>query len=135
MQPRGIIHDGGRGARFQACRGVPTRRRGGLAGTMVALALLAGCSTGMSRAADPASYTAMNCNELNRLLGKVSSDLSQRAIARGKVEQTDIPRWIPGGRRVASKVVERQTARIENIQQRERVIASARDRACPGRQP
>ncbi len=105
-----------------------------LAGTTVVLAFLAGCSAGLSRAADPASYTAMNCNELNRLLGKVSIDLSQRAIARGKVEHTEIPRWIPGGRSVASKVVERQTARIEDIQRRERAIASARDRACPGRQ-
>lgn len=87
----------------------------------------------MNRYADPASYASMDCNELNRLLGQVSNNLSQRAITRGKVEHADIPRWIPGGRRVANRIVERQTVRIEDIQRQERTIAAARDRACPGR--
>ncbi len=76
------------------------------------------------------AYASMTCNELNAMVGRVSRELSQTAITRGKVAQTDIPSWVPGGTRVASKVIDRQTAKIENLQQQERAIASARDRNC-----
>ena len=75
----------------------------------------------------------MSCNELNDTLGKVSRELSQMAIARGKVVQTNIPAWVPGGQRVASGVIDRQTAKIEGLQQRERAVAAARDRNCARR--
>ena len=64
----------------------------------------------------------------------VSVELSQTAITRGNVAQTDIPTWVPGGRRVASNVIDRQTAKIGNLQQQERSIAVARDRNCGRRQ-
>ena len=84
------------------------------AGWIFALCLLAGCSSTFSSASvDASAYASMGCNELNVMVGSVSRELSQTAITRGKVARTDIPSWVPGGTRVASKVIDRQTARIE----------------------
>lgn len=91
---------------------------------------LTGCSTVVNTPADASGYAAMTCNELNERLGEVATEISRTAITRGKVTQTNIPGWVPGGRRVASRVIDRQTAQIESLQQRERAIASARDRSC-----
>jgi hypothetical protein len=96
--------------------------------------LLTGCSSIAGRTSvDPSAYAAMNCNELNSALANVAIQISQTAINRGKVAQTDIPRWVPGGARVASAVTDRQTAKIENLQQQEDTIISARDRNCARR--
>ncbi len=100
-------------------------------GCIVFLALLAGCAGRGS--VDPSAYAAMDCNELNETLSGVSGSISQTAITRGKVAQTNIPSWVPGGARVATAVTERQTTRIEGLQERERAIVSARDRVCARR--
>ena len=98
---------------------------------ILVLSLLAGCaSTFSSASVDASAYASKGCNELNVMVGSVSKELSQTAIARGKVARTDIPGWVPGGRSVAAKVTDRQTTRIENLQQQERAIAAARDRTC-----
>ena len=108
---------------------VPTRVTPGL---VVILLLLAGCAS--RGPVDPSAYAAMGCNELNEELAGIASGISQTAITRGKVARTNIPRWVPGGTRVATAVTDRQTARIEGLQQQERAIAAARDRACARRQ-
>ena len=96
-----------------------------------ALCLLAGCgSTSRGGPVDAAAYAEKSCNELNDMVGSVSMELSQTAITRGKVARTDIPSWVPGGKSVATKVIDRQTAKIENLQERESAIVSARDRNC-----
>lgn len=100
-------------------------------GLVVLLLLLAGCASRGSL--DPSAYAAMNCNELNRTLSGVAGSISQTAITRGKVARTDIPDWVPGGKRVASAVTDRQTARIERLQQQERTISAARDEVCARR--
>lgn len=84
----------------------------------------------MSTSVDTAGYAAMNCNELNERLGNVATEISQTAITRGNVARTNIPTWVPGGRSVASKVIDRQTTRIESLQEKERAIAAARNRNC-----
>ena len=99
----------------------------------VVLCLLAGCSTSGNVRVDASGYAAMGCNELNDLLRNVSRELSQLAITRGKVAQTNVPSWVPGGRRVAATVIDRQTAKIGALQQRERSISAARDRNCSRR--
>jgi hypothetical protein len=73
----------------------------------------------------------MDCNELNRTVGDVSAELSRTAITRGRVARFDVPTWAPGGERVASAVIDRQTARIGNLQQREQAATAARNRNCP----
>lgn len=95
------------------------------------LLLAAGCST-LSRppTADPAAYAAKGCNELNNEITTVSTDISRTAITRGRVKQTDIPTWVPGGQRVAGAVVERQSARIDGLQEQERAMTAARAGAC-----
>ena len=103
-------------------------------GWIFALCLLAGCASTFGGASvDASAYASMSCNELNAMLGSVSKELSRTAITRGKVARTDIPSWVPGGTRVASKVIDRQTAKIEGLQQQERAISSARDRSCARR--
>lgn len=91
----------------------------------------AGCST-FSRppTADPAAYAAQSCNELNREIAAVSGDISRTAITRGRVTQTNIPTWVPGGERIATAVVDRQTARIDGLQEQERAMAAARASTC-----
>jgi hypothetical protein len=94
--------------------------------------LLAGCGTLSAGApVDPAAYAAMDCNELNRAVGEVSQEISQTAITRGRVARFNIPTWAPGGQHVAAAVVDRQTARIESLQERERAITATRNRNCP----
>jgi hypothetical protein len=104
------------------------------ASRVVLLFLLAGCSSIAGRGAiEPSAYAAMSCNELNDTLAKVAGQISQTAINRGKVTQTNVPSWVPGGTRVASAVTDRQTARIERLQEQERAIVPARDSACARR--
>lgn len=106
-----------------------------LAGSIVALVLLAGCSSLSVRGPlDASAYAAMDCNELNGTVASVSTRISQTAITRGKVAETHIPRWVLGGTRVATAVTERQTARIERLREEERAAVAARDRACARRQ-
>jgi hypothetical protein len=101
---------------------------------IVILFMLSGCSSLAGRGpVDASAYAAMNCNELNETLAKTATSISQTAITRGKVAQTNIPTWLPGGARVASAVTNRQTAKIERLQQQEGAIVSARDSACARR--
>ena len=102
---------------------------------LVVLFLLAGCSSTVGRGpVDPSAYAAMDCIELNDQVAKTAGALSQTAINRGKVTQTDIPAWLPGGRRVATAVTDRQTARIERLQEQQGAVTTARDRSCARRQ-
>jgi hypothetical protein len=105
------------------------------AGLIAALALLAGCSSFSARGpVDPSAYASMGCNELNHAVAGVSNRISQTAITRGKVAETNVPTWVPGGTRVATKITDRQTARIERLQEEERAAVAARDSACARRQ-
>ena len=101
---------------------------------LVVVLLLAGCSSTVGRGpVDPSAYAAMDCNELNDQVARTAGQISQTAINRGKVTQTNIPGWVPGGRRVASAVTDRQTAKIERLQGQQNAVTSARDRSCAGR--
>ena len=105
------------------------------AGWIVVFVLLAGCSSLSGRGpVDPSAYASMDCNELNHTVAGVSASISQTAITRGKVAETNVPTWVPGGARVATRITNRQTARIERLQEEERAAVSARDRACARRQ-
>ena len=72
----------------------------------------------------------MNCNELNAEVTKISAGISQTAIERGKIAQPGILDWLPGGGRVASSAVDRRSAKIDAAQERLRMVAAARQRAC-----
>ena len=101
---------------------------------LVVLFLVAGCSSTVGRGSvDPSAYAAMDCNELNDQVARTAGQISQNAINRGKVTQTSIPGWVPGGTRVASAVTDRQTAKIERLQGQQNAVTSARDRSCAGR--
>jgi outer membrane murein-binding lipoprotein Lpp len=92
---------------------------------------LAGCSSTLGDGSlDPSAYAATGCNELNAEVKTVSAEISRVAIARGKVANTNVPNWVLGGRRVATAVVDRQTARIDRLQQQEQAIVAARNRNC-----
>lgn len=95
----------------------------------VTLFSVAGCST--TRAVDPSKYDGMECVELNKTLGGVAVEISRTGIMRGKVAQTSVPTWLPGGSRVVTAVANRETARIEHLKQQEAAIVAARNRKCP----
>lgn len=98
-------------------------------GLVLFVLMATGCSLS-TPSADPSAYAAMNCNELNASVAAVSNNISRTAITRGRVVQTDVPSWVPGGRRVATAVVERQTTRIEGMQEQERAMVTARSSTC-----
>ncbi|MEP9386070.1 hypothetical protein [Mesorhizobium sp. KR9-304] len=101
---------------------------------LIVVLLLAGCSPTIGRTSvDASAYTTMGCNDLNDALANVAKEISRTAIDRGRVARTEIPNWVPGGTRVATAVTDRQTAKIENLQEQERAIAAARDQACARR--
>jgi hypothetical protein len=94
------------------------------------LVFAGGCASPLRASVDAGTYDKMSCVELNVAMGDVATDMSKTAIARGKVAQTNIPTWLWGGRRVASAVTARQTAKIEQLQQQQSAIAAARRSRC-----
>ncbi|MER8750731.1 hypothetical protein NKH57_15830 [Mesorhizobium sp. M1050] len=97
---------------------------------MIALFLVVGCSS-IGRTVDPAKYDAMSCPELNSALGGIARDISRTAITRGKVANTNVPRWLPGGSRVKTAVADRETARIDRLKQQQDTIVAVRANKCP----
>ncbi|MEI9411186.1 hypothetical protein [Mesorhizobium salmacidum] len=91
--------------------------------------LVAGCSS-IGRTADPAKYESMSCTELNSAVGSSASDISQTAITRGKVANTRVPRWLPGGSRVKMAVANRETARIDRLKQQQDAVVAVRAYKC-----
>ncbi|MDX8512354.1 hypothetical protein [Mesorhizobium captivum] len=97
------------------------------------LLFAAGCSSTVA-SISPANYDEMSCAELNSALGDTATDISRTAISRGKVANTSVPSWLLGGERVKSVVANRDTARIERLQQQQQAIVAARKRRCPSSQ-
>jgi hypothetical protein len=92
--------------------------------------LILGCASPFHASVDTARYDNMSCVELNEAIGAVATEISQTAITRGKVAQTNSPTWLWGGRRVASTVTANQTRKIEQMRQEEAAIRAARGRRC-----
>lgn len=80
--------------------------------TAVLLPVLAGCATGSGSAAG-ASAT---CADLNVAIGETSKDLSAAAISRGKIDRFKVPFWLPGGSKAVSALKDRQTRKIDNLE-------------------
>ncbi|MDX8446040.1 hypothetical protein [Mesorhizobium captivum] len=97
------------------------------------LLFVAGCSSTVA-SISPAKYDKMTCAELNSALGDTATDISRTAISRGKVANTSVPSWLLGGERVKTVVANRDTARIERLQQQQQAIVAARKRRCPSSQ-
>ncbi|RWQ71407.1 MAG: hypothetical protein EOS85_25910 [Mesorhizobium sp.] len=91
---------------------------------------LGGCASPFHASFDAAKYDKMSCVELNVAMGEVAKEMSATAITRGKVAQTNIPSWLWGGRRVASTITARQSAKIERLRQQEAAIAAVRRSKC-----
>jgi hypothetical protein len=97
---------------------------------LVTLFVVGGCAS-LGKTVDPAKYDSMSCTELNSTLGENAGEISQTAITRGKVANTNVPRWLLGGSRVKTAVASRETARIDRLKQQHDAIAAARARKCP----
>lgn len=100
---------------------------------MSILLFAAGCSS-TTASISPAKYDKMNCPELNNAVGDTATDISRTAIARGKVANTSVPTWLLGGERVKTAVANRETARIDRLQQQQQVIVATRKQRCPSAQ-
>jgi outer membrane murein-binding lipoprotein Lpp len=104
------------------------------AAALTALLLAAaGCSS-ITGSISPAKYDKMNCPELNGAVGDTATDISRTAIARGRVANTPVPTWLLGGERVKTVVANRETARIDRLQQQQQVIVATRRQRCPASQ-
>ena len=101
--------------------------------SIATLLLAAGCSS-TTTSISPAKYDKMNCPELNDAVGDTATDISRTAIARGKVANTSVPTWLLGGERVKTAVANRETARIDRLQQQQQVIVATRRQRCPSAQ-
>jgi len=97
------------------------------------LLVAAGCSSTVGPA-NQARYDKMSCSELNVALGDTATEISRTAIGRGKVAKTSVPSWLLGGERVKTVVADRETARIERLQQQQQAIVATRKRQCPSAQ-
>ena len=100
---------------------------------IVTVLVAAGCSSTVA-SISPAKYEKMSCTELNVALGDTATEISQTAISRGKVANTSVPSWLLGGESVKTVVANRETARIERLQQQQQAIAAARKQRCPSSQ-
>lgn len=100
---------------------------------VIALILVAGCSS-LGETAKTAKYDSMSCTELNSAVGKNAGKISQTAISRGKVASTTVPTWLLGGERVKTAVANRETTRIEQLQQQQQAIIAARRSRCASSQ-
>ncbi|BCM18273.1 hypothetical protein [Mesorhizobium sp. J8] len=98
--------------------------------SIATLLLAAGCSS-TTASINPTKYDKMNCPELNNAVGETATDISRTAIARGEVANTSVPNWLLGGERVKTVVANRESARIERLQQQQQVIVATRSQRCP----
>ena len=100
------------------------------ASSAAAMALLiSGCMSSADRLGG-AAYHSMSCADLNVEIGATSSRISRAAITRGNIRNTKIPSWFSLGSNAASVLADRQTARIERLQQQEAAIDGARKQQC-----
>ncbi|RWG85036.1 hypothetical protein [Mesorhizobium sp.] len=99
----------------------------------ITVVLFAGCSS-TTASINPAKYDKMSCAELNSAVGDTATEISQIAIGRGKVANTSVPGWLLGGERVKTVVANRDTAKIERLQQQQQAIITARKSRCPSSQ-
>ncbi|CCV07331.1 conserved exported hypothetical protein [Mesorhizobium metallidurans STM 2683] len=97
---------------------------------LLSCSLITGCASPLRASVDAAKYETMSCVDLNVAMGSVASEISQTAIARGKVAHANIPTWLWGGQRVASAVAARESTKIERLRQQQAAIAAARSRKC-----
>ncbi len=105
--------------------------RPGHAASILALGLLAGCSSTFGRQpAGASAYVSTECNDLNAKVAAASGDISRTAILRAKVAKPGILDYVPGARSVATKVVDRQSENIEGSRSELRALVAARDGAC-----
>ncbi|MGB6119088.1 MAG: hypothetical protein WBF87_12790 [Mesorhizobium sp.] len=88
---------------------------------------VAGCASRASVEPGP----EMSCEELNASISATSKDISGYAVSRGKVAEFSLPGWLSGASRAQDAMAERNTRKIEELQQRlDRLTAEYR-RRCP----
>jgi hypothetical protein len=97
--------------------------------SLITASLAAGCSS-LGGTVNPAKHDSMSCAELNNAVGDTARDISQTAVTRGKVTNTSVPNWLLGGTRVKTAVANRETARIERLQQQQGAMIAVRRGRC-----
>jgi hypothetical protein len=95
----------------------------------ILLSALAGCSS-IGAATAPSAYADAGCSELNVAIGTTSKEISAAAITRGKIDRFNVPFWVPGGRQAAGVLKDRQSRRIEGLENRLSELRSARGTRC-----
>lgn len=89
--------------------------------TIVVAAVLSGCAS---------TAPETPCARINRDIGNQAKAISSTAITRGRVDSTNVPSWVPGGKRAVSAIANRQTAQIEKLKADQSDTIAQRDRDC-----
>ncbi|MGB3500198.1 MAG: hypothetical protein WBA44_01135 [Mesorhizobium sp.] len=98
-----------------------------LSAMLFAIMALAACA---SRAGvEPTA--GMSCNDLNASISATSKDISGYAVNRGKVAEFSLPGWLSGASRAQDALAERNTRKIEELQQRLDRLTGEYRRRCP----
>ncbi|MBN9242900.1 MAG: hypothetical protein J0I98_08910 [Mesorhizobium sp.] len=92
---------------------------------------LAGCATTGSPAG-PAAYADATCADLNATVGATSKDISAAAIGRGRIDRYNVPFWVPGGQRAITALKDRQSRRIDTLEDSLAAQIAARRGRCSG---
>ena len=95
----------------------------------VLLSVLAGCATA-GGPAEPAAYADTACADLNAAIGATSKDISAAAISRGRIDHFNVPFWVPGGRSAVTALKDRQSSRIDTLEDGLAAQLAARRARC-----
>lgn len=88
---------------------------------------LAGCG---STTVNPSAYQSASCVELNDAIGSNSKEISATAVRRGKVDSWEPPFWMAAAKKGAAAVHNKQTRKIERLQEQGGRLTGERARRC-----
>jgi hypothetical protein len=96
-----------------------------IASTAVAV-LLTGCASRI----DTKNVDTLSCQQLDEAIGQLALQISDTAVARGKADPASVPFWIPGGAKAVSAIRDRQTRKLERLQDQQKRLTQARGTRC-----
>ncbi len=88
---------------------------------------LCGCGSATMKSS---AYQSAPCVELDDAIGSNSREISATAIRRGQVDSWQPPFWMAGAKKGAAAVHNKQTRKIERLQEQGERMTGERARRC-----
>ena len=98
---------------------------------LVLAAAFAFALAGYASATRQAGTGESPCAAVNVAIGETSKELSAAAVSRGKIENFDVPFWVPGGTKARAALADRQTRKIEELEAELAAQRQERAARCP----